>query len=189
MRTLSVFNQVSADGYFTSTTGDLGWMQEGADDAEFKDFVAGNASGASVLVYGRKTYEMMASFWPTPLAAAQLPAVAKRMNALPKIVFSRTLARASWAGTTLLKGEPADELRRLKAEAGDPLVILGSGSLVGPLAAAGLIDEYQILVAPVALGAGRTMFAGVEEPLGLRLKSTRAFRNGKVFLTYEARSK
>jgi dihydrofolate reductase len=184
MRTLSVFNQVSVDGYFASVTGDMGWMRQGDNDPELKDFVDGNASRASVLVFGRRTYEMMASFWPTPAAAAQSPALAARMNALPKIVFSRTLARAPWSGTTLLPGDPLEEIRRLKREPGDPLVILGSGGLVGPLVAAGLVDEVQLLVAPVVLGAGRSMFAGVEAPVGLRLESTRTFPSGKVFLVY-----
>jgi dihydrofolate reductase len=187
MRTLSVFNQVSIDGYFASPTGDIGWMHDGDDDADFRAFVAGNASGASVLVFGRKTYDMMAAFWPTPMAAAQMPAVAKGMNEAPKLVFSRTLERAQWRGTTLVKEDAVAELRRRKREAGDPLVILGSGSLVGPLAAAGLIDEYQVLVTPIVLGAGRTMFTGVETPFGLRLKSTRAFANGKVFNVYGPR--
>jgi dihydrofolate reductase len=186
MRRLIVFNHLSIDGYFQSLTGDQGWMHQGRDDAEFRDFVAGNASGASVLVFGRKTYEMMASFWPTPMAAEQMPLVAKGMNEAPKLVFSRTLARADWRRTTIVKGDPVAELRRLKGEAGTPLVILGSGSLVGPLAAAGLIDEYEILVTPVVLGGGRSMFPGVERPIDLALKSTRTFRNGKVFLVYEA---
>ena len=188
MRKLSVFNQISIDGYFRSSTGDPGWMHQGDDDEEFRAFVSGNASGASVLVFGRKTYEMMARFWPTPAAAAQMPAVAKGMNEAPKLVFSRTLTRADWRGTTIVKGDPIAELRRLKGEPGPTLVILGSGSLVGPLAAAGLIDEYEVLMAPVVLGAGRSMFEGVDRPIDLKLASTRTFRNGKTFLVYERAS-
>ncbi|HVU49316.1 MAG TPA: dihydrofolate reductase family protein [Polyangia bacterium] len=185
MRRLSVFNQVSIDGYFASPTGDIGWMHRGDDDPELRAFVAGNASGASVLVFGRKTYQMMASFWPTPLAAEQMPAVAEGMNAAPKLVFSRTLARADWRGTRIVRGDLVAEMRRLKREAGAPLVILGSGSLVGPLVAAGLVDELQVLVAPIVLGAGRTMFGGMDRPIALKLTSTRAFANGKLFNVYE----
>jgi dihydrofolate reductase len=185
MRTLSVFNQVSLDGFFSTPTGDMAWMHRSDQDAQLREFVAGNAAGESVLVFGRKTYDLMAAFWPTPAAAAQMPAVARGMNAAPKLVFSRTLTRATWSGSTILRGDPVSELGRLKDEPGAPLVILGSGSLVGPLAAAGLIDEYQVLVLPVVLGVGRTMFSGLDRPVDLALKSTRAFRSGQVFLVYE----
>src|SRR6266850_7815769 len=93
MRKLIVFNQVSVDGYFKSSSGDMGWAHEQRDDPEFRDFISENASGGGVLIFGRKTYEMMASFWPTPQAAASMPAVAERMNGLQKVVFSRTLDR------------------------------------------------------------------------------------------------
>ena len=185
MRKLSVFNQVSVDGFFRSTDGDIGWMKERqGDDPEFRAFIGGNASGRSVLLFGRKTFEMMASFWPTPMAAAQMPEVAKGMNAAPKIVFSRTLKKAAWNNTTVLGGDLIGEVRKLKEAPGDPLVILGSGTIVAQLARAGLVDEYQLLVFPVVLGAGVTMFAGVDKPIDLRLESSRAFMNGTVFMVY-----
>ena len=80
MRRLSVFNSVSVDGYFRTTDGDIDWLKgPQGDDPEFKQFISGNASGESVLLFGRKTYDMMAAFWPTPEAAAQFPEVAKGM--------------------------------------------------------------------------------------------------------------
>jgi dihydrofolate reductase len=185
MRKLSVFNSVSVDGYFSAASGDQGWMHRNEGDPEQREFVAANASGGSELVFGRKTYEMMASFWPTPLAAQRLPAVAERMNALPKLVFSNTLASVAWHGTKAVKGDPVAEMRRLKAGPGAPLVILGSGTLVAALAGAGLVDEIQMLVLPVALGAGRTMFEGARAPIPLRLTSSRVFQNGAAFLVYE----
>src|SRR5207249_2542951 len=93
------------------------------EDEEFKEFIAGNAAGGT-LVFGRKTYEMMESFWPTPTAAKQFPEVAKQMNALPKIVFSKTLKKASWNNTRLVKGDLIAEIRKLKKEAGDDLATL-----------------------------------------------------------------
>ena len=186
MRRLSVFNQISLDGYFRTPSGDVSWTHQlQGDDAEFRDFIAGNASGGGALMFGRKTYEMMASFWPTPAAAAQFPVVAEQMNLLPKLVFSRTLKAASWSNTTLLEGDLLGEVRRLKSEPGAPMAILGSGSLVAPLARAGLIDEYQMLVFPLVLGEGVTMFDGIGQRLVLKLKSTRTFRNGITFLVYE----
>jgi dihydrofolate reductase len=186
MRKLSVFNQVSVDGFFRTTDGDIGWLKERqGDDPEFRAFIGGNASGASVLLFGRKTYEMMAAFWPTPMAAEQMPQVAKGMNAAPKVVFSKTLKTATWSNTTVRGGDLVAEVRKLKEAPGDPLVILGSGTIVAQLARAGLVDEFQILVFPVVLGGGVTMFAGVDNPIDLKLRSTRAFKNGTVFMVYE----
>ncbi len=187
MRRLSVFNSVSLDGYFRSLDGDVGWTHGGKPDPEFDAFIAGNASGGGGLVFGRKTYEMMAQFWPSPMAAAEFPVVARQMNALPKLVFSRTLAAATWQNTTLVDGDVVTEMRRMKKEQGPDLAILGSGSLVAALARAGLVDEFQLLVQPVVLGAGKTMFDGVGEPLRLALTSTRRFANGNLFNVYEPR--
>ena len=99
-------------------------------------------------------------------------------------VFSRTLDRASWANTTLLRGDPAAEVRRMKQENGPDLAILGSGSIVSQLTAARLIDQYQIVLCPVVLGRGRTLFETVTEKVPLALTSSRQFRNGNVVLTY-----
>ena len=187
MRKLSVFNQVSVDGYFKSSDGESAWMHDQADDAEYREFVAGNAGGGGVLVFGRKTYEMMVAFWPTPAASEQFPAVAKQMNGLPKIVFSRTLKKASWNNTNLVKGDAVAEMRKFKSEPGEPMVILGSGFLVSQLAQADLIDEYQLVIVPVVLGEGKTMFQGLSRRLDLALKRTRSFRNGRAFMLYEPR--
>jgi dihydrofolate reductase len=127
----------------------------------------------------------MASYWPTSSAMQNDPVVAGGMNASPKVVFSRTLREASWSNTRLVHGDPAAEVRRMKAEPGPDMAILGSGSLVAQLAPEGLIDEYQIVVSPVVLGRGRTLFDGLPEKLALRLTKSRAFRNGNVLLSYE----
>jgi len=185
MRTLIVFNHVSLDGYFTDAKGDMSFARNDHPDAEWDAFVASNASGGGTLVFGRITYELMASFWPTPFAAETMPLVAERMNNLPKIVFSRTLDKTSWNNTQLVKDDLTGEIRRRKNEPGEDMVIFGSGSLVSQLAQAGLIDEYQIVVDPVALGKGRTMFEGIKERLPLKLKKTRTFDNGNVLLCYE----
>jgi dihydrofolate reductase len=183
MRKLSVFNNVSLDGYFVDGSGDMSWAHK--QDAEWNEFVAGNASDGGALVLGRVTYEMMAGFWPTPAALAMNPGVAERMNSMPKVVFSRTLDKASWNNTRVLKGDISAEMRKLKAETGPDMTILGSGSIVAQLASAGLIDDYQLVVHPLALGSGRTLFQGIPKRLGLTLKKTRAFGNGAVVLGYQ----
>ncbi|WP_280150574.1 dihydrofolate reductase family protein [Piscinibacter sp. XHJ-5] len=185
MRKLSVFESVSLDGYFKAASGDIAWMHQGGDDPEFQSFTAANAAGGGVLLMGRTTYELFASHWPTPQAMQQMPEVAGPMNAMPKVVVSRSLGKATWNNTKVLKGDLAAEVRKLKAEPGEAITVLGSGSIVSQLTQAGLVDEFQVVVVPVALGDGRTMFEGVKNMLTLRLVTSRTFRNGRVFLVYE----
>ena len=183
MRKLAVFNQVTLDGYFADAQGDMSWAHK--QDAEWNAFVADNAKGESVLLFGRITYDMMARFWPSPQAMQTAPLLADRMNSLPKVVFSRTLDHASWRNTTLIKGDLAAEVRKLKTAPGPDMVILGSGTIVSQLAQEGLIDGFQIIVNPIVLGTGKSMFDGVKEKLALRLTGTRSFGNGNVLLDYE----
>lgn len=186
MRRLTVFEHVSLDGYFVDGQGDMRWAYRPEPDPEWDAYVAGNASGNATLVFGRVTYAMMASYWPTPIAMQQQPKVAQRMNALDKLVFSRSLENADWQNTRLVKGDGVAEMRKLKQGRGERMVILGSGSLVAQFAAAGLIDDYQLVVNPRAIGTGRTLFDGLRQHLGLKLIKTRAFNNGNVVLNYEA---
>jgi dihydrofolate reductase len=186
MPKLNMFNNVSLDGYFTDSNNDMSWAHAGADDPELREFTAGNAKGAAALVFGRVTYEMMAGFWPTPMAAQMMPEVAAGMNRATKYVFSRGLEKADWAGTTVLHGDPAREIARLKREGVLPLTVLGSGSIVKQLTAAGLIDDYQLMICPVILGGGRTLFEGNTGRPVLKLVHSRIFQNGRVFLHYTA---
>ena len=188
MRKLVVFNQVTVDGYFTDASNDINWAHEQGQDEEFQAFVSENASGEAEMLFGRVTYEMMASYWPTPAAKQNDPVVAEGMNKLPKVVFSRTLDEASWSNTRLVKGDPATEVRKMKNEAGPDMVIMGSGTIISQLAQHGLIDEYQFVVVPIALGNGRTLFDGVKEKLPLKLTKSRTFRNGSVVLWYEPKT-
>jgi len=183
MRRLSVFNNVTLDGFFTDRNSDLSWAHK--PDEEFNEFVEQNARSGGELLFGRITYDMMASFWPTPAASQSAPVVAERMNNLPKVVFSRTLKNATWNNTRVLNGDLAVEVKKLKSEAGKDMVIFGSGTIVSQLAPTGLIDEYQLVLNPIALGKGRSMFEGITETLSLKLAKTRSFSNGNIFLRYE----
>ena len=175
MRKLAAFVQVSLDGYFADSDGGIDWAHKDPSDAEWNAFVAGNARGGGQLLFGRITYEFMASYWPTPMAAANNPVVAERMNSLPKIVFSRTLDAAPWQNTTLMKGDLVSEVRRAKQADGPDMAILGSGSIVSQLAQAGAIDEFQIVVNPIVLGKGSALFDGIRDSLALQLTATRSF--------------
>lgn len=185
MRKLIVFSHVTLDGYFVGANGDLSWAHSGDDDPEYSAFVEENASSGGQLLFGRITYDMMVSYWPTQVADQHDPVVAAAMNSVPKVVFSRTLDKASWNNTKLVKGDIVTEVRKMKAVPGPGMAILGSGSIVSQLALENVIDEYQMVVDPVALGKGRTMFEGIQKTLVLKLKKTRPFKNGKVLLCYE----
>ena len=183
MPKLVVYNSMSLDGFFTDAKGDMSWAHK--QDPEWQAFVKENASGGGQLLFGRKTYELMAGFWSTPTAMQSNPVVAERLNALPKYVCSTTLAQATWNNTTLLKGELTADVRKLKQQAGPDIVLMGSGSVVAHLAEAGLIDEYQIVLNPLVVGAGRTLFEGVQRKLPMKLAKSRPFANGNVVLFYE----
>jgi dihydrofolate reductase len=189
MATLTVFNSISADGYFTGADGDLSWAHEAdQNDKEWTDFVSGNAQGGGALVLGRVTYDMMVAYWPTPDAAKAMPKVAEGMNRKQKIVFSKSLDGSAWQNTRVVKTDPVTEIRRLKAGSGPDMVILGSGTIVCRLTEEQLIDAYQFVIVPVVLGEGRTMFEGVRDRVKLARTSERAFKNGNVFVAYEVLS-
>ncbi|MGB2591200.1 MAG: dihydrofolate reductase family protein [Candidatus Acidiferrum sp.] len=183
MRNLIVFNSVTLDGYFTGAGGDLSWAHR--HDAEWNAFISNNASGSGELVFGRITYDLMASYWPSPMAQQSAPVVAKAMNDMPKVVFSRSLDKVSWNNTKLLKGDLPSEIRKMKQAPGPGLVIFGSGTIISQLAQENLIDEYQIAFCPVVLGKGRTMFETVDKKLSFKLTKTRIFENGTVFACYQ----
>jgi dihydrofolate reductase len=185
MRKLVAFTQLTLNGFFAGPAGDISWAHKDSHDTEWNEFVAGNAAGGGMLLFGRITYEMMASFWPTPMAQQMNPVVAAGMNRMPKVVFSRTLDEASWANTTLVKDGLAAKVSQLKSEPGPGMAILGSGSIVAQLAEVGLIDEYQLVINPLALGEGKPLFYGIQAKLSLKLVKTRTFGNGSVLLCYE----
>lgn len=182
MRKLRVFESISVDGYFCDASGSMSWAHAGRQDPEFLDWVGGNAGSGGELLFGRKTYQMMEAFWPTPLAAEQMPAVAKGMNASRKYLASTTV-QPTWNNTRLLAGDLVKAVRELKASDGPDVVVLGSGSVAAQLGEAGLVDVYQFVIIPVALGAGRTVFT---KGRALRLIEQRSFRCGNVVVTYAA---
>jgi dihydrofolate reductase len=183
MPKLSVFNQISVDGFFVDEHGDMSWAHR--QDAEWEAFASENASGGGALLFGRITYDLMASYWPTPEAIEAMPTVAEGMNRMPKVVFSRTLDQPLWENTELVNGDIEAAVERMKGEPGPDMVIMGSGTIVSQLTEARLIDAYELVVTPIVLGSGRTLFEGVKEKVDLKLTDTRAFQNGNVVHRYE----
>ena len=185
MPKLVAFNSVTLDGYFSGPNTDITWAHKDRQDPEWNSFVIDNAGIGATLLFGRITYQLMASYWPTNFAKQRDPIVSERMNSVPKIVFSRTLSEATWMNTRLVKDDMVAAVRQMKQESGSDMAILGSGTIVKQLTEEGLIDEYQFVVNAVALGQGRTLFEGIKNKLSLKLASTRIFQNGNVYLIYE----
>ena len=173
--------------FWAAITPTHSWHQHGNE--EEGEFAAEGAQSDSIILFGRKTYDMMAGFWPTPEALKIMPAVAEGMNRSEKIVFSRTLKEAHWQNTKIISTGMVEEVKKLKASAKKDMVILGSGSVLTQLAEAGLMDSYQFLLDPVALGAGTTLFNGMNRALNLTLTSSRTFKSGAVLLSYDSVNK
>lgn len=184
MRRLILFNMVTLDGFFEGPNGDIDWHTV---DEEFNDFAIDQLNSADGLIFGRVTYELMASYWPTPAALENDPGIADLMNRMPKVVFSRTLERADWSNTRLVRENLVEEIARLKQQPGKDLLIFGSADLAATFIKNSLIDEYRIMVSPVILGKGNPLFKDLGGRLNLDLIRTRTFGNGNVLLFYEPR--
>jgi dihydrofolate reductase len=185
MRKVMQFMMTSLDGYVARPNGDIDWH---VTDEEFNDFAVEQIHSVDTLLFGRVTYEGMASYWPTPMAIEDDPEIANLMNTMPKIVFSKTLSRADWQNTRLIKDDVAAEVAKLKQAAGKDLIIFGSNNLSASFINLGLIDEVRIIVAPVLLGEGISLFAGVTNTPRLNLLKTRAFKSGNVLHYYAPES-
>ncbi len=181
MRKINVFNFITLNGFYKGPNGDVHWHQHGAEESEYgvKNLEAGN-----IILFGRVTYEMMKSYWPTPMAAQQSPEMAAGMNKAEKIVFSNTLQQSDWQNTQIMKGDIVEEIKMLKSTPGKNMTILGSGSIVTLFSENGLIDEYNLMLDPVVLGEGTPIFNKIEHPPELELISTRVFKTGVILLNY-----
>jgi dihydrofolate reductase len=181
MRTLASFILTSLDGFYEGPNGELDWP---IMDEEFNDFAIRQLDEAETLGFGRATYEHMAAHWPTDQAQANDPAITSRMNTKPKLVFSTVLERAGWANTTIIAGEAVEQIETLKTSPSGELLLLGSAHLTAHLAAAGVLDELRIMVCPIAIGQGRSLFEGLKDRLALRTTHVKQFKAGNVLLTY-----
>jgi len=180
MGKIILFNMMSLDGYFEGPGNDLSWHRV---DAEFNEFAIEQLSNVNALIFGRRTYELMAGYWPTKNATNDDPKVAAMMNSAPKIVFSRTLASADWNNTAVLQDEIEAEAKKLRAHPADSF-ILGSAKLAASFTAKGLIDEYRVMINPVIMGNGTPLFKPGGGKLDLKLLGSRVFGSGNVLLTY-----
>ena len=182
MRKVKAFIFITLDGYYAGEEGDVSWHNHGQEENEY---AIRAMSAGDILLFGRVTYEMMLSYWPTPMAKMNDPLVADGMNTSDKIVFSKTLKKADWKNTSLIKEDVVEEIIKLKLKQGNDMTLLGSGSILTQLAENGLIDEYQVMVDPVVIGSGTRLFENIREQLLLKLVSTTTFKSGVVLLCYQ----
>lgn len=181
MRRLVLFMLTSLDGYFEGANHDITWHHA---DEEFNEFAVQQTSEFGMLLFGKITYELMAAYWPTEAAKKDDPIVAGLMNKLPKVVFSTSLAEAAWENSRLVKDDFVEEVRRLKSVAGKDMAIFGSSDLAVSFIEHELIDEFCIMVNPVVLGNGKSLFVGLQKKLELKLKKTKTFKSGNILLYY-----
>jgi dihydrofolate reductase len=179
VRKIFSFIVASVDGYYEGPNQEFDWPNV---DEEFNEFSIEQLDEVDTLLFGRVTYAMMAAYWPTPAASDDDPRVAATMNSISKIVVSRTLDKAEWANTRLIKD--TEELTTLKQQHGKDVAIFGSSDLTVSLVQMGLVDELRIMVNPIVLGAGKSMFRTARDRIGLRLLKSRLFDSGNVLLYY-----
>lgn len=180
MRKIFSFLGVSVDGYHADVDGQLDWQ---TFDQEFTGYSVEQLDEVDTLIFGRTTYEGMVAYWPTQAGEEFDSGIAARMNAIEKIVVSHSLERADWHNTRIVR-DAVPELTALKEGSGRPIAIFGSVNLTVDLLAAGLVDEVRLIVNPIILGAGASVFAGARRT-SLRLTAVRQFAAGYLLLTYE----
>jgi len=183
MKKLSAFNFITINGYLNGPDDDISWHRHGNEENQF---AAESLQSGNILLFGRKTYEMMASYWPTLIAIQNDPVVAEDMNNAQKIVFSKTLKNANWKNTKIINDNIVQEIERMKELPGNDFTLLGSGNILTLFAENGLIDEYQIMIDPVAIGIGIPLFHKIKQPLNLKLTNVKTFRSGVVLLSYKS---
>ncbi len=184
-----MFMMISVDGYFEGENHDISWHNV---DVEFNELAIENFKRTDTLLFGRRTYQLMESYWPTPEALRDDLVIAKSMNNIPKIIVSRTLSTVTetenWKNVRLIKQDVISELKKLKSQKGQDIAIFGSNNLCVSLMKEGLVDEFRIMVNPVVLGKGTLLFKGFDRKLDLKLVKTRIFKNGNVLLYYSLKT-
>jgi len=177
-----MWNLVTLDGFFEGRKSwDIGW-HDTVWGEELEKFSLEQSKSIGALLFGRVTYEGMAGYW-----SKEKGDIADFMNAVPKLVFSKTLARADWNNTKVVKQNAEGEVAKLKKESGNDLYIFGSANLSAAFTRKGLIDEYRLCVAPIVLGGGNPLFKESPEHLKLKLTEARPLKSGGVILRYERR--
>ena len=172
---------ITIDGYFEGPGNDISWHNV---DAKFNEYAIDQLNSASALIFGRKTYELMASYWPTDAALQDDAVVARMMNSLPKVVFSKTLKEVTWSNTRLYNNELKKVCNELKSGNKKDIFVFGSADLASDMIKLNLIDEFRFIISPIVLGDGRRIFGPDSGVLKMKLERTKVFQSGNVLMVY-----
>src|SRR5579862_2084716 len=178
MRRVVLQMGVTLDGYVAGTGGEGDWGLP-PEHPDVRAWKVASLHQVGTHIMGRVTYEQMAEHWPNATGE-----YAESMNTLPKVVFSATLPTAGWAGTRIARGDLTEEIAALKSEPGGEIMAHGGAAFVQSLSRLGLIDEYRLVILPVALGAGLPLFKDLAKPLRMDLTEARSFPDGTVIHVY-----
>jgi len=188
MRKLVVSMWITLDGFIAGPNGAMDWVNAIFDEA-MANYEAEVLGAADTLVLGRITYQSFAGAFTqladNPSASPGEREYARKMNAMRKVVFSKTLDKGDWNNSMLLRDVSPEQIKQLKHEPGQNMLIYGSASIVQALTSHGLIDEYQLLVHPVVLGDGKRLFADARQQTKLDLLKTKTHPSGVVVLYYQ----
>lgn len=176
---------ISLDGYVAGPNGEMDWINV---DEEIFDYVGSRISEGDTALYGRATYQMMESYWPTaadkPTATRHDIEHSKWYAKVHKVVLSRTMEGVDLMNTTIISGHISDRINELKRQTGKEILVFGSPTATHALMQLGLIDGYWLFVNPVILGKGIPLFTGIEDKVKLKLLGTRRFDCGVIELNY-----
>ena len=187
MKKIIAVEWLSLDGYFSDSENGTDWLVSGEKTGEYLLKMFANIN---TILLGHVTYEMFAAYWPKPNPADPNPKeLIDFMNNSRKVVFSKSLKKAEWNNSVVMKDIVSEEIIELKQKAAKDIVIFGSGSIVSHLTNLKLIDEYQFLINPVFLGSGKTIFKSEEAKSKLKFLDSKKFDNGNIMLHYAADSK
>jgi dihydrofolate reductase len=184
MRKLSSFTFITLNGFYKGLNDQITSHKEISGHEENK-YSLDSVKSDNMLLFGRVTYDMMAKWWPSEEAKKQMSEMAEGMNKADKVVFSRSLQHAQWENTKVISGDLVAEVNKLKQEAQKDMTILGSGSVLTQLAEHDLIDEFKIMIDPLVIGAGTTLFKDISKKLDLKLISGKSFKSGAVLVRYQ----
>jgi dihydrofolate reductase len=189
MRKVFLFMTLSLDGYFEGPHHDLSWHNV---DDEFNRFAIEQLKEADIIMYGRRTYQLMEASWPKaakdPSMSKENLEIAELINNANKMVFSRTLEKVeekeNWKNISLVHKFDPEEIKRLKGQPGKGIGVSGS-DLALSFIKAGLIDEFRFMITPVVIGQGTPIFKGLGSKLELEHEKTRTFESGNTLLIYK----
>ena len=191
MRKVVLWIGMSLDGFTSGVNEQLDWLVPHATQPESFPIFRRLRERCDTVLVGRVNYEGFFGYWPTvkddPRASPNDVEISRFLDDVPKVVFSRTLREVTWKNARLAKGSAAEEVAALKRAPGKDILIQNSTRLAQSLLAAGLVDELHIIVAPVALGAGRALFAGLPKPIDLDLVEQTRFEDGTFVVRYEVK--